>query len=92
MDLVVSTKSVQSGVEVRVAAVPERLDRGWVVWEWAVYVNDRLIARLGKVGVRVLDWRASIHCMGSWCDDGVHFSRKASRTVGGKVAELVKHF
>ncbi len=47
---------------------------------------------LGRVGVRMLDWRASIHHMGSWRDDGVHFSRKASKTVGGKVAKFVQHF
>ncbi len=82
--LAVDTKSARPRVEVRVAAVPERLDRGWVVRKRAAYVNDRLIARLGKVGVRVLDWRASIHRMGSWSNDGVHFSRKSSRTVWGK--------
>ncbi len=43
VDLAVSTKSPRPGVEVRVAAVPERFDRGWVVWKRAAFVNYSLI-------------------------------------------------
>ncbi len=80
-------------VDVAICSVPNRTDRGGVVWSRSEGVNNRLFNVCRMEGAEFIDLRGVLAGSTTWLSkDGVHYSREGAEIVGKRLGEVIDSF